>query len=273
MTFDLEKIPAATRHELIVVGRKFGSEDTLEQANRTLKALRSYGAKLALWGFNEEDVKRLEEARDALIAAGVGRDLSRVGKKTTNSASAAAMKAGKSKRLKARSVLTGARRVLAELGDEDAVRAVDTALNHAPTAGDSASKLSAQLDTLQTSLSEGPIAQAVSKRGGPEIVAELAIASASLRATAQEAASPAGTPAETERLDLIDGVIVGLARDARKAARSAAKDAGEAAMATAFELTTLYESTKEKKAAEAPPEPTTAEPAPPPTARTPKKTE
>jgi hypothetical protein len=226
----------------------------LAQANKTLKALQTYGARLSLWGFNEEDMKRLEGARDALITAGVGRELERVGKKTTNSAYTAALETGKSRRLRARSVLTGARRVLAEQGQSDSVRSVDTALNHAPTAGENAGKLADQLDTLHASLSEPPIASAVSGRGGPEIVAELATCAAALRAIAQETALPAGTPAETELLDLIDGVIVGLARDARKAARSAAKEASEPAMAIAFELTKLYE-VKGKKATEAAPEP------------------
>lgn len=249
MPFDSEKIAAATRHELILVGRKFGSEDTLAQAEKTSNALKTYGAKLALWGFNDEDTKRLGEARDALIAAGVGREAVRVGKKTTNNAYAAALETGKSRRLQARSVLSGARRVLADQGNVDAVRSVDTVLNHAPTAEESASKLADQLDTLHASLSEAPVAQAASQRGGPEIAAELVTCSAALRAISQEAATAPGTPAATERLDLLDGIIVGLSRGARRAARAAAKASGEPAMATAFELTELYRSTKGKKAA------------------------
>lgn len=249
MTFDPEKIPAAARHELIDVGRKFGSEDTLAQAEQTLKALLAHGAKIALWGFNDADAKRLSEARDALIAAGVGREAARVGKKSTNKAYADAVKAGKAKRLRARSVLSGARRVLAEQGDAEAVRTIDTVLDHAPTAGESAGKLADQLDTLHTTFSAAPIAKAAKQRGGPEIVAELVTCSAALRTVSQDAAAVPGTPAATERLDLLDGIIVGLARDARKAARAAGKDSGEPAMAAAFELTKLYGSAKAKKTA------------------------
>ena len=80
-------------------------------------------------------------------------------------------------------------------------------------------------------------------------MAELVTCSAALRAISQEAATAPGTPAQTELLDLIDGIIVGLSRGARRAARAAAKASGEPAMATAFELTELYRSAKGKKAA------------------------
>jgi hypothetical protein len=249
MTFAPEKIPAAARHELIAVGRKFGSEDTLAQAEQTLKALKTHGPKFALWGFNDADTKSLDDARAALITAGVGREVVRVDKKTTNTAYADALKTGKAKRLRARSVLSGARRVLDEQGDAESVRTIDTVLDHAPTAGDSAGKVAEQLDTLLTTFSEASVAKAASERGGPEIVVELVTCSAALRAVSQDAATVPGTPAATERLNLIDGIIVGLTRDARKAARAAAKELGEPAMAAEFELTHLYGSGKGKKPA------------------------
>lgn len=247
MTLDLDKIPAATRKELIDVGRRFGSEDTLAQAEQTLSALEQYGAKLALWGFNDADRKRLEDARDGLMEAGVGREAARAGKKATNQAYADALKDGKAKRLRAHAVLSGARRALADQGDADAVRAIDAELAHASTAGTNASALAGQLDTLQKVLTVPAVAKAAKGRGGPEVVAALATSAAALRAVSQEAATGPGTPAATELLDLLDGIIVALARDARKAARAAAKEAAEPAMATAFELSKLYGSAKAKK--------------------------
>jgi hypothetical protein len=265
MALDLEKIPAATRKELIEVGRRFGSEDTLAQAEQTLGALGKYGSKLVLWGFNEADVKRLEGARDGLMAAGVGREAARVGKKATNKAYADAVREGKAKRLRARAVLSGARRALADHGDTDAVRDVDAELSHASTAGANASALAGQLDALHKALTAPAVAKAAKQRGGPEVVAALVTCAAALRAVSQDAATVPGTPEETERLDLLDGIIVGLSRDARKAARAAAKDSAEPAMAAAFELTKLYGSSKAKKGDAKAPE--LAEPkAPPPAA-------
>ena len=252
MPFDPEKIPASTRVELIDVGRRFGSEDTLAQAEQTLNALTTYGAKIVLWGFNADDAERLKDVREALIAAGVGREVVRVGKKTTSKANADALTLGKGKRERARSVLTGARRALAEQGDAEAIRAIDAALNHATTAGESTSKLAEQLDTLHATLTAAAVAKASKDRGGPEIAAALVAAAAALRAVSQEAAVVPGTPEATERLNLLDGIVVGLARTARKAARAAAKELGDPAMAVAFELTKLYGPVKAKKPAPTP---------------------
>jgi len=61
-----------------------------------------------------------------------------------------------------------------------------------------------------------------------------------------------GTPTETARLDLVDGLIVELCRAARRAARAAARALGRPEIAKAFELTHLYKQTRR------------AEPEPPP---------
>jgi hypothetical protein len=50
-----------------------------------------------------------------------------------------------------------------------------------------------------------------------------------------------GTRVETEQLDLLDGIIVTLVRNARKAARAAAKRLGKPSLVADFELTKLYE--------------------------------
>jgi hypothetical protein len=71
MAPDLDKIPAERRKELIKVGRRFGSGDTLAQAQQTLSALATHGVKLVLWGFNDADTQRLKDAHDMLIHAGV----------------------------------------------------------------------------------------------------------------------------------------------------------------------------------------------------------
>ena len=61
-----------------------------------------------------------------------------------------------------------------------------------------------------------------------------------LRASVAARAGSPGTPAETEQLDLLDGIIVALVRGARKAARAAAKRLGTPALTADFELTKLY---------------------------------
>lgn len=52
--------------------------------------------------------------------------------------------------------------------------------------------------------------------------------------------SPSGCLAETDRLDLLDGIIVALARGARKAARDAARRLGQPSLTANFELDKIY---------------------------------
>src|SRR5829696_4294737 len=112
MTIDLNSIPAATREQQIKLGRQYGSTDTLAQANQTLSALLKYGAQVAAEGFIAEDGARLTDARDMLLAAGVGRETARGGKKVTNQAYTDALASGKKKRERGRTVLENTMAVL-----------------------------------------------------------------------------------------------------------------------------------------------------------------
>ncbi|HZF47899.1 MAG TPA: hypothetical protein VE093_04575 [Polyangiaceae bacterium] len=243
MTLDLTKIPPATRKALIQNGKRFSSSETLGQANKTLNALATHAAKLEDHGFGPDDVIDLKGARDALIAAGVSREDKRVDKKTTNQTYTDAMREAQQGRLRARSVLKAAGRVLAQTaGDpaEEAVRSIDALLSKGSVAGDDAEKLSTQLDQLRAALEDSVIKPAVATRGGPKAVTELKTQADALRAASQTTAAPRGTPQETEQLDLLDGIILSLVRSAREAADAASKSLGEPALVAEFELTELY---------------------------------
>jgi hypothetical protein len=89
-------------------------------------------------------------------------------------------------------------------------------------------------------LTEPTVAAEAGGRGGDKAVADLTARAAAVRAAAEGLSAPRGTPQETEKLDLLDGIIVELARAASEAAKAASKELGEPAMATAFELRELY---------------------------------
>lgn len=255
MPLDLSAIAPAARKSLIQSGRKFGSNDTLAQANKTLKALESHAAKLADLGFGPDDIEDLQSARDALMAAGVSREDKRVGKKTTSQAYTDAMRAAQQIRLRARSVLKAAKRVLAHSGGQtadEAIRTIDSVLGNGAVAGEDAEKLAVQLEQLRTTLEIAEIKPAVAGRGGPKAVADLKTQAESLREASQTTAAPRGTPQETEQLDLLDGIILSLVRSAREAADAASKALGEPALVAEFELTEIYGSGKSKAKAEAP---------------------
>ena len=79
MPLDLSKLHPAARKAFIESGRKFGSKDTLAQADKTLNGLATHAAKLEDHGFGPDDVNDLKSAREGLIAAGVSREDKRVG--------------------------------------------------------------------------------------------------------------------------------------------------------------------------------------------------
>lgn len=250
MKFDLIQIPPTTRAALIALGRRFGSSDTLGQAEQTLSGLETHGDKLTDWGFNADDAAELRDARDALLAAGVGRDTKRTDKKATNRAYPDVLRKGKTIRSRARSVLRGARRILAlsvAPASDDAVRTIDTVLEHTGTTSDDAIVMASQLDNLRQVLSIAVVAEAAKDRGGPKAVTDLTANATALRAVSQDTATVRGTPEETDQLDLVDGIIIGLTRQAREAADSAAKALGEPAIVAAFELSQLYGSGRAKK--------------------------
>jgi hypothetical protein len=243
MSLDLDSIPAATRAKQIKLGRQFSSPDTLAQANHTLNALGSYGDAVAADGFIADDTARLTDARDLLIAAGVGREAARTGKKVTNKQRAEAVAEGKKLRRRGRAILENVEAALMESPDPaaaDAVPSIKATLESTHTAGTDAEKLATQLDQLVATLKLPGVKNEAAKRGGAEAVTDLTAGAAALRETDEEGALPAGTPAETERLDHLDGIIVGLTRRARNAARSTAARLGKPAIAAAFELDKLY---------------------------------
>ncbi len=244
MATDLNAIPKEAREELLAVGRQYGSRDTLAQAELTLTAITKYASVAALLshGFTTADGEQLGEMRGLLQQAGVDREQARASKKETNQQYVSALATGKTRRQQARSVLGGVSAALRMAGNGDAVAKVNAALAQTVASGESAEALANQLDQLRGVLEDAAIAPAAADRGGPAVVADLGASATALRAASQSRTRVPGTPAETERLDLIDGLIVQLCRRARAAARSAARATGNPALAADFQLSKLYRS-------------------------------
>ncbi len=251
MPIDLSALSPEARAAYVRVGRQFGSPDTAAQANQTLKGLATHGAELVAHGFAPEDAVRLAEARDALVAAGADR-LGAVGdKKITNATHSAALEDGKDQRDSARSILENTHRLLTETGGaagKAGTAVISAALQQTRSVGSDGEKLAEQLDVLGKALSDPSVAPTAANRGGPAAVIALGAQATALRAAVADRAGSPGTQAETEVLDVFDGIIVALARGARKAARAAAKRLGTPALKANFELTKLYGPRKAKAA-------------------------
>jgi hypothetical protein len=226
MTLDLNAISEGARKAYIAIGHGYGSHDTLKQADQTLAAYERHAALVEEHGFGPDDAVHLRDARDLLIAAGVTREEARTDKKVTNIALVNAVHEGKQVRTSSVSLLRRAHTALrfettpalSALGAR--VEAVISSCRHSE---DDADRLATQLGQMKDALTESSIATLLARRGGPSVVARLESAITSLRAAARAHAPVPGTPVETAHLNLLDGIIVTLARDARRAARASGR--------------------------------------------------
>lgn len=253
MPLNLEAIPAEAAAKLTLIGESFSSPDALGQAYITLKGLEDFRAELEQYGgFAAEDEQELADARDHHLIAGVDRDEAIANRKSTNQTLLEAMFDAKEKRSRARNILMNARSRLQRKGKRDAVRAIDAAIDTTTSAGSDPDALRRQLGVLAGVITDNAdVAGAV--RNAEALATELTTASATVQAAHAVKPVGGGTPTETARLDLVDGLIVELCRAARRAARAAARALGRPEIAKAFELTRLYKKTRR------------ADPEPPPT--------
>lgn len=240
MALDLSKIAPSARENYLRIGRQFGSTDTINQASKTLEACDKHLPILKLHGFGVVDQARLAQARLDLITAGVDRSAQVGQKKVTNKAFVASIILGKETRQSARSILDSGRCAILENGDEATAREIETTLAQTRVSQDDPEKLATQLDLLRTTLANTVVAAIVVESGGPEVSKDLEDNAKALRDSAQEKAG-VSTVGATETIDILDGIIVTLARRARKAARAAARKLKQPALAAAFELSYLYD--------------------------------
>lgn len=234
---DLTKLSAKARERYVRLGRRYGSDDTLKQATKTLKALEVHAGDLAERGFGPDDASRLAAAHGALGAAGVGRESKVTAKKTTRKEYIAALADAKTARTKARTILENILVLLDDDGNADSAHKVEVTLgqtNSLPMSGQDEA-LAVQLDFLAATLTDSAIAKVAEKRGGPKALDGAQSAAAALRTAADERETT-GTRMSTEEMDVIDGIIVTLCRAARNAAKQAAKELSRPALLADFAL-------------------------------------
>lgn len=254
MPLQTETMSARARAKRIKVGRNYGSTRTLAQADDSLKAFDDLTpelqAQVAEHGYAAADRTELGDGRDALLESGIQREEAQADSEALTKAYGEALKRGKGARRRAEAVLRRARDVLDEQADgEPGAQAIEVALRTGSSSGADADLLREQLQGLRTPLARPDVAAVTAERGGPAVLAALDASVAELRTIEQARPTKRGTPAETERLDLIDGIIVENVRALRRATRSLARALGQPALAKPFELRALY-GRRTKKAAD-----------------------
>lgn len=239
MPFDRNTIAPTAQRYYIDIGGGFGSDDTVRQADATLLAIAKYQDVLARHGFGAARALTLDELRQEVRSALAERAAVRAGKKSTNAALLRAIEDGKTARFTIRASLDDARFALFNRGELAAVNDIDAVLATTSSAGPDSAALAEQLGALSKVAAKAAITAAL----GDQAASLQTLASERIEAlhTAKAAKPPPyGTPAETEYLDLLDGMIVELVRMARRAARAASRALGQPVIAKEFELVELY---------------------------------
>jgi hypothetical protein len=245
MAIDLNAFPPDVKLALTAVGEEFGSDDTFAQATQTLQGLEKYADTVRLYGLPLSDGQRLQEARELLSEAGYGRNQAKSHKKTLGIGLDDANRAGRTARIRGRSILTSTKSVLAEQGKTEAATAAQTTLDVTADSDKTGEDLAKQLDHLADAIDpqKSPEAAAASAdRGGPETLEPLRTTATTLRDAVKRKPTVRGTPEATQRLDQIDGIIIDICRRGRDAAEAASKDKGDPAILKAFKLDKLYAS-------------------------------
>lgn len=113
---------------------------------------------------------------------------------------------------------------------------VAAALATTRSSGSRAGVMAQQLDVLGGLYGQQDFGAALVGRGDPGIGAVRTAHANTLRALRSARGDSRGTPAESELVDLLDGVIIRHCRAARRAARAASRELGSPSIATDFEL-------------------------------------
>lgn len=241
--FDFDSMPPKKREELIALGKRFSEFDVRAQVSKAREARPGLASLLEPHGVTALHWSWLETSAEEQAKMIETRSLAQVDRKTTSAKFHDALSDGKRVRVQYLPLLQGAHDTLSLSGDE-AARRVRVVLDSISNAGWRLDQLQTQLKLMDDVLGTPAVADVVDARHATEARKDIAQA-LTLASTAQaEHTVPLGTPEQTARLNLLDGFLVTLLRQMRRAARAAARKHGRPEIAKAFELDKLYSSAR-----------------------------
>jgi len=236
-------LSSEARADAIDVGAQFSNPQVRNQVARSLAAFVQTGAELAVAGFVAEDAADLKELEPALNEAQAERqdaDTTRiVGKRGYRNA----VTSGKGAVRAAVTVLQNTASATERRPDSTnplAPLRIAVALQKLGPVGRTGKKVLNQLEILEATFADEAVTKATANRGGPTTATAITTALAALNAAWPSHIQGGGTPAESQTLNLIEGIAVGLLRAMRKAARERSFQTGNPALAKAYELDLLY---------------------------------
>jgi hypothetical protein len=238
MAIDIATMSPQARERYLATGIRYATRRVLLQGDKTLQGLAKHAALLVDYGFALRDGERLSEACDRVRALVVGRAQADGSRKLTGEGYRSATRKARNARRSAITALSASVPELLEQGAEEVAQLVQTTLDatsHLP--GEEA--LPKQLQMLLDVLTDPAVAETVADRGGPSIATRLELARADILKAMRERAGQTPVSAVAEERDLLEGIVVSLARSANAAARVAARSLGQPSIALDFELTYL----------------------------------
>ena len=238
MALDLATISPEARARYIRLGRRYQSPDVLAQADQIVLALAEHGAVVALHGFGAEEQEQVVDAH-VLLQSQQDDTVQAVAQRSiTGQTYEDAIEKGKAVRQTARTTCKSIDKAATEKDDLDVSRVVRTALTQ--TSRLRRDKfLVDHLSILYTAIATPIVLPYVESRGGTDLITRLQDTRAVLRGAQNARAGHTPVTSASETCDLLDGLIVSLARSARDAAEAAARHLGQPSIAAAFKLNHL----------------------------------
>jgi hypothetical protein len=238
MSLDTAKMSAQALEYYFTLGNYYSTQSVLAQGDKTLQGLAKYATILVEYGFGTKYGDRLALACDTLQSKVVHRAEAAGTRKLSGKTYLTTSRKARKDRLVAVNTLAAAIPELLEGGQVTAAQLVETKLEQMSRL-ESDEQLPAQLQLLHDVLVHPDVAGAVADRNGPAIATRVKNARTAMIDALRERAGQTPVSAAVYEREVVEGVIVSLARSANAAARLAASDLGQPAIALAFKLTHL----------------------------------
>jgi|JI10StandDraft_1071094.scaffolds.fasta_scaffold287400_3 hypothetical protein len=233
---ELAKYAAEVRAGWAASGMHVGSDTARTVAKRIIEAHFKHGLTVGPLGFPDVALTRLVWVLESNQVADAHREAQRILKKSGTAGLKALIKTGKAERLALRALVRSVPGSLRALGESpESATTIETVLAQTASAGSDPTRLAKQLEAL-LGLFALPGVRAHVAAGVDARIEAASKAAASLHGVG---ARRPGTPDDTERLDVLDGMIIELVRQARAAARVASTLTGNQALAQAYAIDDL----------------------------------
>ena len=239
MSEDLSRFKGERREELRGVGLRNGSDKVQSVGQGVVNALRDHGATLADYGYVARAGTRLEARLKQSVELTTERpDIARE-KTATRDQAAVAHKEAKQLHKRLHTVVGAALDDVRDDVPAEQWRAYKLTLDQTRSVGASPQVLGRHMASLAGVAQAPELVEALKERGAADAAAQLTSGAASMRADVDAAQLERGTKAESEEIDVLDGLIIEDLRSIRRFARSAAAALGRPQLAEAFDLSEL----------------------------------